>query len=124
MNTLIGVGVDRVDGPLKVRGAATFPTDVTYPDLAHVALVRSTIARGRVIAIDDIDARTSPGVLTVITHETAPKLTRAPFGLLGPAPPPPLQDDRIHYHGQYTAAVVAETSYEAASAARRVNVDY
>src|SRR3954452_25415098 len=123
MNTLIGVGVDRVDGPLKVRGAATFPTDVTYPDLAHVALVRSTIARGRVIAIDDIDARASPGVLTVITHETAPKLKRAPFGLLGPAPPPPLQDDRIHYHGQYTAVVVARTSYEAASAARLVRVD-
>jgi xanthine dehydrogenase YagR molybdenum-binding subunit len=124
MNTLIGVGVDRVDGPLKVRGAATFPTDVTYPDLAHVALVRSTIARGRVSAIDDIDARASPGVLTVITHETAPKLTRAPFGLLGPAPPPPLQDDRIHYHGQYIAAVVAKTAYEAAAAARLVRVDY
>src|SRR3954451_13021871 len=124
MNTLIDVFVDRVDGPLKVPRAATFPTDVTYPDLAHVALVRSTIARGRVNAIDDSDARASPGVLTVITHETAPKLTRAPFGLLGPAPPPPLQDDRIHHHGQYVAVVVAETPHEASVAAGLVKVEY
>ncbi len=120
MTTVLGPGVDRVDGPAKVRGVAAYPTDVTYPDLAHAALVRSAIASGRVIAIDDADARAAAGVLTVITHETAPKLTPAPFGLLGLAPPPPLQDDRIHHHGQYVAVVVAATPHEAAAAARLV----
>jgi xanthine dehydrogenase YagR molybdenum-binding subunit len=124
MTALIGSGVDRVDGPAKVRGAAPYPTDVTYPQLAHAALVRSTIASGRVIAIDDHDARATAGVLTVITHETAPTLTPAPFGLLGPAPPPPLQDDRIHHHGQYVAVVVAATAHEADVAARLVKVEY
>jgi CO/xanthine dehydrogenase Mo-binding subunit len=118
MTALIGSGVDRVDGPAKVRGAAPYPTDVTYPELAHAALVRSTIASGRVISIDDHDARATAGALTVITHETAPTLTPAPFGLLGPAPPPPLQDDRIHHHGQYVAVVVAATAHEADVAAR------
>ena len=74
MTTTIGPGVDRVDGPLKVRGAAPYPTDVTYPDQAHAALVRSTIATGRVVVIDDSAARAAPGVLTIITHLTAPKL--------------------------------------------------
>jgi Aldehyde oxidase and xanthine dehydrogenase, a/b hammerhead domain len=124
MTTDLGSGVDRVDGPAKVRGAAAYPTDVTYPDLAHAALVRSTIASGRVTEIDAADARAAAGVLTVITHQTAPKLTPAPFGLLGLAPPPPLQDDRIHYHGQYVAVVVAATPHEAAAAARLVKVDY
>jgi CO/xanthine dehydrogenase Mo-binding subunit len=107
-----------------MRGAAAYPTDVTYPDLAHAALVRSTIASGRVTEIDDADARAAAGVLSVITHQTAPKLTPAPFGLLGPAPPPPLQDDRIHHHGQYVGVVVAATPNEAAAAARLVKVDY
>ena len=124
MSTVLGPGVDRVDGRDKVRGAAAYPTDVTYPDLAHAALVRSTIASGRLIEIDDADARAAAGVLTVITHETAPKLTPAPFGLLGLAPPPPLQDNRIHHHGQYVAVVVAATQHEAAAAARMVKVDY
>jgi xanthine dehydrogenase YagR molybdenum-binding subunit len=124
MTTALGPGVDRVDGPAKVRGAAAYPTDVSYPDLAHASLVRSTIASGRVVAIGDADARAAAGVLTVITHETAPKLTPAPFGLLGLAPPPPLQDDRIHHHGQYVAVVVAATPHEAAAAARLVKVDY
>src|SRR4051794_41181417 len=87
-------------------------------------MVRSTIASGRLIEIDDADARAAAGVLTVITHQTAPKLTPAPFGLLGHAPPPPLQDDRIHHHGQYVAVVVAATPREAAAAARLVKVDY
>lgn len=53
MTTVLGPGIDRVDGPAKVRGAAAYPTDVTYPDLAHAALVRCTIACGRVTEIDD-----------------------------------------------------------------------
>lgn len=124
IHTLIGAGVDRVDGPAKVTGAAAYPSDVTYPDLAHVALVRSTVATGRISRIDTDAAGHAPGVLSVITHETAPRLERGPAGLLGPAPPPPLQDDRILYHGQYVAAVVAETPHAATAAARLVEVAY
>jgi xanthine dehydrogenase YagR molybdenum-binding subunit len=124
MTATIGAGVDRVDGPLKVRGAAPYPSDITYPDLAYAALVRSTVATGRVIGIDDADARAVSGVLAVITHETAPELTPGSVGLLGPTPPPPLQSDRIHHHGQVVAVVVAETPQDAAAAARLVTVDY
>jgi CO/xanthine dehydrogenase Mo-binding subunit len=124
MTVTIGTGVDRVDGPLKVRGAATYPSDVTYPDLAYAALVRSTIADGRVIAIDDTDARSVPGVLAVITHRNVSKLPHAAATLLGPSPPTQLQDDRIVHHGQYVAIVVAETPHKASAAARVVKVDY
>ncbi|MBX7267747.1 xanthine dehydrogenase family protein molybdopterin-binding subunit [Micromonospora sp. Llam7] len=122
--TIVGAGIDRVDGPLKVKGAAPYSSDVSYPGMAHLALVRSTVAAGRVSEIDTALAEAVPGVLAIITHRNAARLAAGPMTSLGPTPPPPFQDDRILFHGQYVAAVVAETSYQAAAAARAVIVGY
>ncbi|MEV4627294.1 hypothetical protein AB0J90_13480 [Micromonospora sp. NPDC049523] len=43
-SNLLGDPIDRVDGPLKVTGAAAYPSDITYPGLVHAALAQSTIA--------------------------------------------------------------------------------
>jgi xanthine dehydrogenase YagR molybdenum-binding subunit len=71
---VVGKPLDRVDGRLKVMGAATYPIDVQLPGLAHAALVQSTITSGRIrdIAVDA--AERAPGVLTVITHLNTPAL--------------------------------------------------
>jgi CO/xanthine dehydrogenase Mo-binding subunit len=45
---LVGPGVDRVDGRLKVTGAARYPSDFSLPEMAYAALVRSTIAAGTI----------------------------------------------------------------------------
>ena len=121
---LLGDPVDRVDGPLKVTGAAPYPSDVRLPGMAHAALVRSTIAAGRIRHIDTVAAEAAPGVLAVITHKNAPKLERGPLSILGVAPQAPLQDDRLLHYGQYVAVVVAETPQEAAAAARLVELDH
>lgn len=121
---IVGEGVDRVDGPLKVAGAAPYPSDVSYPAMVHAAFVRSTIAAGRVSGIDTDAASAASGVLTVLTHENVPTLARGPSNPLGPAPPPPLQDDRIVHNGQYVAVVVGETPQAASAAARLVEVAY
>jgi xanthine dehydrogenase YagR molybdenum-binding subunit len=120
---LVGAGVDRVDGPAKVTGAARYPADFGFVNLAHAVLVQSTVAAGRIRRLATSRAEASPGVLTVITHRNAPRLARAPGGL-GIGPPPPLQDDRIVHHGQHIAVVVAETLEQAAAAARLVEADY
>ncbi|MGX7672586.1 xanthine dehydrogenase family protein molybdopterin-binding subunit [Plantactinospora sp. DSM 117369] len=122
--TFVGAGVDRVDGPLKVAGAAAYPSDVSYPGMVHAAPVRSTIAAGRISSIDTTTAEAMPGVLAVLTHHNAARLNRGPENNLGPTPPPPLQDDRILHNGQYVAVVVAERPYQAAAAARAVTVGY
>ena len=96
--TILGAAVDRVDGPAKVAGAAAYPSDVRYPHMAHAALVRSTVAAGRISRIDADAARTAPGVLAVITHENTPRLERGPASILGLQPPAPLQDDRVLHH--------------------------
>ncbi|KUO21519.1 xanthine dehydrogenase family protein molybdopterin-binding subunit [Streptomyces dysideae] len=122
--TIVGAGLDRVDAPLKVTGAAQYPNDFSFPGMAHAALVGSTIAAGRMRGIDVTDALAAPGVLTVITHLTAPKLERGPMTLLGGSPPAPLQDDRVLHYGQHIAIVVAESSEQARHAARLVRVEY
>ncbi|MEU3979405.1 xanthine dehydrogenase family protein molybdopterin-binding subunit [Streptomyces sp. NPDC026672] len=120
----VGAGIDRVDAPLKVTGAAPYPNDVTFPGMVHAALVTSTVAAGRIIGIDVSRAVAAPGVLDVITHLTAPRLERGPMTLLGSSPPAPLQDDRVLHHGQHIGIVVAETAEQARHAARLVRVRY
>ena len=66
--TIIGAPVDRVDGPLKVTGAAPYPSDFTFPGLTHAVLVQSTIAAGTIRGIDAAKAEATPGVLAVITY--------------------------------------------------------
>jgi CO/xanthine dehydrogenase Mo-binding subunit len=122
--TIIGDPIDRVDGTLKVTGAAPYPSDFTYPDLAHAVLVQSTIAAGRIRGIGAAAAEAAPGVLAVITHENAPALAEAPVGPLGPPPPFPLRDNRIVHYGQHVAVVVARTREQARAAARLVQVGY
>jgi CO/xanthine dehydrogenase Mo-binding subunit len=119
----VGAAVDRVDGPAKATGAARYPADFGFAELAHAVLVQSTIAAGRIRRIDTAAAEGAPGVLTVITHRNAPRLARARGGL-GMGPPPPLQDDRIVHHGQHIAVVVARTLEEATAAARLVEAEY
>ena len=75
---LIGPGVDRVDGPLKVTGSAPYPGDFSFADMAHAVLVRATVAAGRIRRIGTAAAEAAPGVLAVITHRNAPKLRRGP----------------------------------------------
>ncbi|MFG1706253.1 xanthine dehydrogenase family protein molybdopterin-binding subunit [Nonomuraea sp. M3C6] len=120
---LVGAGVDRVDGPLKVTGAAHYPNDFSFPDMAYAALVRATIPAGRVSHLDTSAAERAPGVLAVLTHLNAPKLESGPPSFLR-TPPPPLQDDRIRYYGQYVAVVVAGTAEQASAAARRIEIGY
>src|SRR5215510_8613751 len=121
---LVGPGVNRVDGGLKVTGAARYPSDFSLPDMAHAALVRSTIAAGRIAHLDTARAAAAPGVLAVKTHENASRLNKGKRNMVYPPPPPPLQDPKISYNGQYVAVVVAETRQQAAAAARMVEVTY
>ncbi|MFT4040986.1 MAG: xanthine dehydrogenase family protein molybdopterin-binding subunit [Thermomicrobiales bacterium] len=127
----IGRPLDRVDGALKVSGAATFAAEFQLANMAHAALVFSAIARGRAIAIDTAEAAAAPGVIAVITHKNAPKL-KAPTLLninqvgkgVGGSDLPILQTDEIHYDGEPLAVVVAESLEQAEYAASLVHIAY
>ena len=121
---VVGTARDRVDGRLKVMGAATYPIDVNLPGLAHAALVQSTITSGRIrdIAVDA--AERAPGVLAVITHLNTPPLALGPATEIGPQPLPPFQSDAVLHYGQHVAMVVAETREQANAAAALIEVTY
>jgi CO/xanthine dehydrogenase Mo-binding subunit len=121
---LVGPAVDRVDAPLKVAGAAHYPSDFSLPGLAYACLVRSTVAAGRVSSIDTRVAEARAAVLAVITHANAPKLHRGKRDMITPPPDPPLQSDEVGYYGQALAVVVAESPQEAFAAGRLVDVEY
>src|SRR5260370_21992281 len=70
----IGAPLDRIDGPLKVTGAATYAYEYPVEGVTYVFPVQSTIAKGRVVSIDASAAQALPGVIAVLSHENAPRL--------------------------------------------------
>jgi xanthine dehydrogenase YagR molybdenum-binding subunit len=125
-----GAPYDRVDGEQKVTGAAQYPSDKMLPEMAHAALVPSTIARGLLTSIDTTEAAACPGVIAIVTHQNAPRLKKNLIPQLGAGrwsvgrDPLPLQDAHVRYAGQPVAMVVAETREQAVDAASRVRVAY
>src|SRR5215471_8550420 len=115
----IGTPLNRLDGVQKVTGAAKYAYEYPVKGVTYVFPVQSTIARGRVSSIDASAARALPGVVTVLSHENAPRLAS-----LDDAELAVLQSDAVAYHGQFVAAVVAETSEIARQAASLVTVRY
>lgn len=83
---VVGEPIDRIDGRLKVTGAATFASEFPVENVAHAVLITSTIARGHIVSMNVEQALRAPGVLSVLTPFNAPKLKNVP--LPGPHEPP------------------------------------
>src|SRR3954454_24884185 len=66
-NSYIGRSVPRPNLARLTRGRAQFVSDVTLPRMAHVAFVRSPHAHARITSIATAAAKTSPGVIAVVT---------------------------------------------------------
>jgi xanthine dehydrogenase YagR molybdenum-binding subunit len=124
-----GAPVARVDGLAKVTGTARYAAEYPAEGLLHGVVVSSTIAHGRIRAIDIEAARAVPGVVDILTHENRPPMARfdlfhkdadAPSG----SPFRPLYDAKIHSDAQPIALVVAVSLEAARHAARLVAVDY
>src|SRR5437773_7535484 len=129
MNTTpIGKSLTRVDGRLKVTGAATYAAEFARPKLAYGMLIQSAIANGRVEKIDVTAAKSAPGVIAILTRENAPQFKPYPDDLTKKGAPGenrvPLQDDEIHYAGQHLGVVVAESFEQATHAASLVRITY
>jgi CO/xanthine dehydrogenase Mo-binding subunit len=117
-----GQSIPRVDGPAKVTGRARYALDVTLPGMAHGAVVRSERAHARIIDIDTSQAEALPGVLRVCTGANVAPLDPR-FGHVV-RDHPALALDRVLYHGEPVALVVAETRRAAERGARLVRVRY
>lgn len=114
-----GAALDRIDGPKKVTGTATYAFEYAVDDVTYAFPVQSTIAKGRIVSVDTGAAQAIPGVITVLTHENAPRLKPQNEAELAV-----LQSNAVAYRGQFVALVIAETLEVARQAADAVVVRY
>ncbi|MER6735694.1 xanthine dehydrogenase family protein molybdopterin-binding subunit, partial [Streptomyces puniciscabiei] len=123
----VGTAHTRVEGRDKVTGAARYAGEIPFANLAHGWLVLSTVARGRIRAIDSDPVLAMPGVLAVLDHRNALRVNTDYTGLMGMRPDPTcavFQHDRVPHLGWPVALVVAETSEQAREAAEKLVVTY
>ncbi|HYG07922.1 MAG TPA: aldehyde oxidoreductase molybdenum-binding subunit PaoC [Stenotrophomonas sp.] len=118
---VVGQPVDRIDGPRKTTGTAPYAHEQheAVPDAVYGYVVGAGIARGSIRSMDLAAARQSPGVLGIVTAQSAGKLGKGRFNtahLLG--------GPRIEHYHQAIALVVAETFEQARDAAQRIKVEY
>lgn len=118
---VVGRPHSRVEGALKVTGRAPYAYEHRegVENAAYGYVVGSAIAKGRIRAIDTQAARSSPGVLGVVTAENAGELEKGQYNTARLLGGPDIQ----HYH-QAIAVVVAETFEQARAAAARLKVSY
>src|SRR5207249_11797274 len=117
----IGQPISRVDGRQKVTGTATYAAEFDVRGAAHSAIVRSTVAKGRIASIESTAAERAPGVVAVLTHRNAPRLAyRAHKAVVDPDSGERLhvlQDRRLSQQGQPIAVAVSATLDQAIHAA-------
>jgi xanthine dehydrogenase YagR molybdenum-binding subunit len=121
-------GMGRIDGRLKVMGAAKYSAEYTPKGLTYGVLIGSTITRGTITAMDTKAAERAPGVLAVVTHLNAPKVPGFQSEPGKPAqqkgPLKVFNDNKIYYNGQAIALVIADTFERALFGAALVKAQY
>jgi xanthine dehydrogenase YagR molybdenum-binding subunit len=101
-HTLLNHRLTRVDGPLKVSGAAQYTYDVRLPKMLYGRILRCPHAHARVKKFDSSKASAMPGVKAII---------QAPL-------------TEFRFAGSPVAAVAATTPELAQDAARAIVVEY
>ena len=132
--SMIGRSPRRKEDERLIAGRGRFIDDIVLPGSLHLALVRSTHARARVIAIDVTAARMLPGVAVFLAGDLAELAEPLPAAradrtnpyvrLDTPRPQHPLALGETRYVGEPIAAVVAPDPYQAADAAEMVRIEY
>ena len=115
---IIGKSVIRKDAYDKVTGRARYTNDFQSVPMLSARIVISPYAHARIIEIDTSEASKVPGVRAILAGEH--------FPLTGEAirDRPPIAVDKVRYHGEAVALVVADTPVQAQKAAFLIKVNY
>src|SRR5580704_2255535 len=121
-NAYIGRSVPRLEDPPLVTGRGRFAGDISFPHQLHMRVARSSIAHGRIVAIDAAAARVLPGVVAVWTAADIADVPPIDFRegrieKLEPYRQPVLASGQVRYVGEPVAAVFATDPYVAEDAA-------
>lgn len=125
----IGKPLARKEDKRLVTGQGRYLDDIVVPGALHVSFVRSPHAHARILGILADAARELPGVTGVFTGEDLDKWTNRlrlapPIEGLHPTEIETLPIDKVRFHGDPVAVVVARDRYVAEDAAELVEVEY
>ncbi|WP_040209589.1 xanthine dehydrogenase family protein molybdopterin-binding subunit [Neobacillus jeddahensis] len=115
---VIGKSVIRKDALDKVTGRAKYTHDFQSIPMLSGKMVISPYGHAKIVSIDTTDAWEIPGVRAILAGEH--------FPLTGEAirDRPPLAVDKVRYHGEAVALVVADTPRIAKKAADLIRIQY
>src|SRR5437867_2912833 len=115
--SVIGKPATRIDGRLKVTGAAKYTADVKPPGMLYARMITSPHPHANVKSIDTSAAEKAPGVKAVHVLDK----------VRGAATAKGEENEKypvVRFAGQPIAAVAADTQDHADEAARLVKVQY
>jgi len=123
--TPVGYGrMTRKEDPRFIRGRGLYIDDVQLPGMLHGAILHSPYAHARILSIDTAAAEAHPKVRAVITGQTLAGLKLAWMPTLSNDVQAVLATDKVRFHGQEVAFVVAEDRYSARDALELIEVEY
>ncbi len=134
VNSLIGSPIDMVEDLRILRGRGEYVDDLLRHDLLHAAILRSSVAHGRIRAIDVSAARALAGVHSVITaaevragqpHNDIPRVPMRlqPLPEFEPVGQPVIAESKVRYVGEALAVVLAGSAAVAEDALGLIEVD-
>jgi carbon-monoxide dehydrogenase large subunit len=132
---LIGARIARKEDYRFLTGAGQYTDDVSLPNQAYAAFVRSPHAHAKIKSIKTDKAKASPGVIGIFTGTDLAnaKVGGLPCGWLitdvhglpmKEPPHPYLAQGKVRHVGDQVAVVVATSLNQARDAAEKVEVDY
>jgi carbon-monoxide dehydrogenase large subunit len=129
VNSFIGSPIERLEDLRFLRGRGQYVGDLHRDGMLHAAILRSSVAHGRIRAIDTAVARALAGVHGVITaKDIGEPVPRVPMRLQ-PLPDfvrfgqPVMAETKVRYVGEALALVLAESPAVAEDALALIEVD-
>jgi xanthine dehydrogenase YagR molybdenum-binding subunit len=133
-HALLNHPLRRVDGPLKVTGAAQYTYDKNMPGMLYGRVLRSPHAHARVKSVDVTAARRIPGVKAIVgatnedvvegSNRAADEAEKKDKMEMGDAQTPKRKERIVRFAGEPVAAVAATTPEIAEDAIRAIRVEY
>jgi aerobic carbon-monoxide dehydrogenase large subunit len=125
----IGRARVRKEDARLITGRTRWTDNITLTGMLHIAMVRSSVAHGRIASIDAEPARRMPGVVAVYTGadlDAEQGGLPCAFPVNGDATPPrhvSIAVDKVRFAGEIVAIVVARDAATAKDATEAIEVD-
>ena len=128
-NALVGQPIERTEDVRFLLGKGQFADDYEPAGVVHAAIFRSSVAHGRIAALDVSKAAALSGVRGVVTaRDIGVTIPRIPLRL-APIPgfekylQPVIASDKVRYAGEPIAVVVADSRAIAEDALELIEID-